>query len=64
MPEGFNILAELTSAVIGTITGMLAEYGKSSVMQKIEKKALIRKIRSREKYLKGKDRNKTNRYGS
>ena len=34
MPEGFSILAELTSAVIGTITGMLAEHGKSSVMQK------------------------------
>ncbi len=54
MPEGFSILAELTSAVIGTITGMLAEHGKSSVMQKIGKKALIRKIRAREKYLKKK----------
>ena len=54
MSEGFSILAELTSAVIGTITGMLAEHGKSSVMQKIGKKALIRKIRVREKYLKKK----------
>ena len=54
MSEGFSILAELTSAVIGTITGMLAEHGKSSVMQKIGKKALIRKIRAREKYLKKK----------
>ena len=54
MPEGFSILAELTSAVIGAITGMLAEHGKSSVMQKIGKEALIRKIRTREKYLKKK----------
>ncbi len=54
MPEGFSILAELTSAVIGAITGMLAEHGRSSVMQKIGKKALIRKIRAREKYLKEK----------
>lgn len=54
MPEGFSILAELTSAVIGAITGMLAEHGKNSVMQKIEEKALIRKIRNKEKYLRGK----------
>ena len=54
MPEGFSILAELTSAVIGALTGMLAEHGKSSVIQIIEKKVLIRRIRNRQKYLKGK----------
>ncbi len=54
MLEEFNILAELTSAVIGAITGILVEDGKSLGWKKIKEKRLIRKIRKREKYLKRK----------
>ena len=54
MSENFDILAELTGAVIGAATGILAEDIKGLAWKKIKEKRLIRKIRKREKYLKSK----------
>ena len=54
MPEGFHVLAEISSAVISTIVAIPLESGSSLIKRKIEKRTLKKKIRKRSEYLKQK----------
>ena len=45
--QNFNVLSEITSAVIG----ILLEDGKNFIKQKIAGRSLVKKIKKREKYL-------------